>query len=63
MEVDDVKLPRTGAPRRRPWEETDYLRIFKEPLLTFEYTILNYGVEEHMTLRQKRGVGRTWVCL
>ena len=34
--------------------------ILKNPLMSFEYPILNYGVEGHMTPRQKRDDEPTW---
>ena len=48
------------ALRQRWPERGSYFMILKNPLMSFEYPILNYGVEGHMTPRQKRDDGPTW---
>ena len=48
------------ALRQRRHNKGNYLMIIENPRMSFEYPILNYGVEGHMTPRQKRDDEPTW---
>ena len=48
------------ALRQRRRNKGNYLRIIENPLMSFEYPIRNYGVEGHMTPRQKKDDEPIW---